>query len=92
MKASLLLLSACQDYEVAKDGKENGLFTSTLLRVYDSEYEGTYFEFIQTIRKRLFYSFQGNQTPNYLQIGKYSKDFHLGTGRPFSIKGRKLPN
>ena len=51
--ANVLLLSGCQDNQTSADGKRNGLFTQTLLEVWDSgKYKGGYKRFYDTISTR----------------------------------------
>jgi hypothetical protein len=48
--ASAILISACQDNQLASDGDENGLFTGTLLDVWDDgQFTGSYYAFWKKI-------------------------------------------
>jgi len=43
VKASILLISGCQDNQLSQDGNFNGLFTSQLLAVWkDGTFKGSY--------------------------------------------------
>lgn len=54
VRASVLLLSACQDNQVALDGSRNGLFTGTLLNAWaGGSYRGTYRQLHRAIGRRM---------------------------------------
>lgn len=54
VQARVLLLSACQDNELAEDGDEHGAFTQALLDVWDGgSFRGSYWEMYTAIRKLL---------------------------------------
>lgn len=66
IKASVLLMSACQDDQTASDGDENGEFTGTLLTVWDNgHYKGSYLQCFKDIRAEM----PDDQTPNLLRLG-----------------------
>jgi hypothetical protein len=85
VKASVLLISGCQDNQLSADGDFNGLFTANLLRVWD---EG---RFNAGKRKRSYRSFHEaivnqmppDQTPNYFTAGASSAAFEAQ--RPFML-------
>lgn len=80
--ASVLLISACQDVELALDGAFNGLFTGTLLGVWkDGQFRGGYQDFYQAIYKNIDHYY--HQHPNYLLIGASHPTFE--DQRPFTI-------
>jgi hypothetical protein len=78
--ASVRLLSACQDNQVALDGLANGLFTSRLLEVWgDGAFQGDYTGFYNAILGKM----PPDQTPNAFQTGQPSPAFDAQ--RPFDI-------
>jgi hypothetical protein len=80
INASVLSLTACQDNQVAEDGKKNGKFTATLLQVWDNDkFKGDYKSFHRKIVERM----PPYQTPNLLAIGDNTDNFL--TRRPFEI-------
>ena len=80
VKASLLLISGCQDNQLSADGDFNGLFTSSLLRVWkDGAFRGNYKKFHSSILKRM----PKEQSPNYFLIGK--RDTKFESQVPFTI-------
>jgi hypothetical protein len=82
--ASVLLGSACQDNQTAADGVRNGLFTETLLKVWDDgSYRGDYRSFLGDIQKAM----PPWQSPNYYTVGTPNPDFEHE--QPFSIKEEK---
>lgn len=77
-KATVILLSGCQDNQTSLDGDKNGLFTENLLKVYNKgKFNGNYAE----LRKSLLKLMPANQTPNFSLIGKRNIAFE--TSRPF---------
>ncbi len=80
VKASVILISGCQDNQLSADGPSNGLFTSQLLRVWnDGIFQGNYKEFRNEIVKRM----PPKQTPNYFTVGNKNVEFEEQT--PFTI-------
>jgi hypothetical protein len=80
VKASVLLISGCQDNQLSADGDFNGLFTSQLLRVWKSGvFKGNYKKFHQAIVRRM----PPDQTPNYFRVGRIDPKFEAQ--RPFTI-------
>jgi hypothetical protein len=78
--ANVLLLSGCQDNQTSADGKRNGLFTQTLLEVWDSgKYKGGYKRFYDAILDKM----PPWQSPNWLTVGPSSTSF--SRRRPFTI-------
>jgi metacaspase-1 len=64
--ASVILISACQDNQVAQDGQSNGLFTEKLLAVWDGgRFSGTLPQFHRAIVALM----PASQTPNYFALG-----------------------
>ncbi|MBF0317068.1 MAG: caspase family protein [Nitrospirae bacterium] len=80
IKASVILISACQDNQESLDGQANGLFTEKLLKVWDEgRFSGNYYDFCSGIKKLT----PATQIPNMYAIGKSSYVFkHM---RPFVI-------
>jgi hypothetical protein len=80
VKASVLLISGCQEYQESSDGAFNGLFTATLRQVWNNgAFKGNYKSFHKSIVERM----PNNQTPNYLWIGKQNPVFEAQ--EPFTI-------
>ncbi|MET9881406.1 caspase family protein [Actinacidiphila glaucinigra] len=78
--ASAVLISACQDNQLAADGLRNGLFTSTLLQVWNGgKFPGGYRAFHREILKRM----PATQSPNLFVTGRPSNRFLRQ--RPFTI-------
>ncbi|MEU2116313.1 caspase family protein [Streptomyces sp. NPDC016459] len=75
-----LLVSACQDNQVALDGDANGAFTAALLKVWDDgAFRGGYRDFHRAVQRRL----PPTQSPNLYLTGTPSPDFL--SQRPFTI-------
>jgi hypothetical protein len=80
IKASVLLISGCQDNQLSSDGDFNGLFTGMLLRVWNQgKFVGTYRTFHKTIVQRM----PPEQTPNYFRAGTVNTAF--AAQKPFTI-------
>jgi hypothetical protein len=80
VKASVLLISGCQDNQLSADGDANGLFTSQLLRVWNNgAFKGDYRKFHREICRRM----PPDQTPNFFSVGMIDKQFEAQT--PFTI-------
>jgi hypothetical protein len=80
VKASVLLMSGCQDNQLSSDGEFNGLFTSHVLRVWNNgAFKGNYKKFHDEIQHRM----PPDQTPNYFRAGQIDKRFEAQT--PFTI-------
>ncbi len=72
VKASVLLISGCQDNQLSADGDANGLFTSQLLAVWNHEkYRGNYRQFYKKIYKLM----PPDQKPNFYRTGKIDPVF-----------------
>lgn len=79
-KATVRLISGCQDNQLSLDGTFNGLFTGMLLRVWNKgRFEGDYAAFHAAIVKRM----PPTQTPKHFLVGPRSEAFD--GERPFSI-------
>ena len=80
VRASVILISGCQDNQLSQDGDFNGLFTANLLRVWkEGQFTGSYREFHTAIVK----SMPPDQTPNFFAVGAPSRAFE--TQRPFTV-------
>lgn len=80
VKASVLLISGCQDNQLSQDGTFNGLFTGTLLQVWNGgKFKGDYRRFHRAILDRM----PPDQTPNFYRVGKINRRFERQ--RPFTI-------
>jgi hypothetical protein len=85
VESSVVLISACQDNQVAMDGTKNGLFTETLLRVWDKgRFTGGYHHFRNEIAAFL----PPTQSPKYTIVGRRERAFEHQ--RPFSISGPRI--
>lgn len=79
-KASIILLSACEDWQITKDGKDendNGDFTKALLNIWsesNEDFSGNYNEFRSAIFNKL-QSMQKPQIPTCLPTGTPNEQF-----------------
>lgn len=72
VRASVILISGCQDNQTSSDGTFNGLFTANLLRVWNKGlFRGDYAQLHKSIIARM----PPVQTPNYFRIGPPSPEF-----------------
>jgi hypothetical protein len=70
--ASVILISGCQDNQLSLDGERNGLFTQTLLGVWeDGAFEGTYRQFWKAIGAKM----PPTQSPNLFSTGAPNRAF-----------------
>jgi hypothetical protein len=82
MRASGLLLSACQDSQTALDGARNGVFTNALKLAWNSgNFQGSYETFYATLLQ-LLRNYPTHQ-PNRDLFG--SSDGHFHQERPFQV-------
>jgi hypothetical protein len=78
--AHVLLISGCQDDQLSLDGTGNGLFTGTLLHVWDNgAFKGDYAALRAAIVERM----PAKQTPNLNQLEPRSPEFERQ--RPFTV-------
>jgi hypothetical protein len=78
--ASVLLISGCQDNQTSADGSRNGLFTQTLLGVWNKgKFRGSNRKFAKDIVKKM----PPWQAPNFFPAGPHSASFERQ--RPFTI-------
>ncbi len=74
------LISGCQDNQLSLDGTYNGLFTATLLTVWNGgQFRGGYRRLRNQISRRM----PASQSPQFSYTGPNNKNFL--TGRPFSL-------
>lgn len=80
IRASVLLISGCQDNQLSYDGNFYGQFTGTLLSVWDNgSFQGDYEQFHTAIVNQM----PPDQTPNYFTTGVQNRGFE--GQRPFTI-------
>lgn len=80
VKASVLLISGCQDNQLSEDGAFNGRFTGELLRVWKGGlFKGSHRDFHEAIRGRM----PPHQTPNFFAVGAPNPVFEAH--RPFTL-------
>jgi len=73
--AAVQLISGCQDNQTSADGSGNGLFTGTLLEVWqDGRFEGS----MHVLRDQIAGRMPSDQTPNYYIVGTPSTPFEDG--------------
>ncbi len=78
--ACVALISGCQDNQLSLDGTYNGLFTATLLTVWNGgQFRGGY----RRLRNRISARMPETQTPRFSFLGPNDKKFL--TGQPFTI-------
>jgi hypothetical protein len=69
-KASVILISGCQDNQTSMDGDHNGAFTEQLLRVWNrGAFKGNYARFHAAIKARM----PRTQVPNLFTLGPVGK-------------------
>ena len=74
--AGILLISGCQDNQLSLDGNRNGLFTQTLLRVWDDgNWEGGHRRFWRAIGAEM----PPTQSPNFFRTGARDRAFQRQT-------------
>ena len=80
LKATVRLVSGCQDNQLSADGTFNGLFTGTLLRVWNAgKFKGDY----AALHRRILQRMPPTQSPNHFVIGAANPKFDAQA--PFSI-------
>ena len=83
IKATVLLISGCQDRQLSNDGDFNGLFTGTMKEVWaDGSFLGGYRNFRDQIAAKM----PPNQTPNFFVIGAQNKAFE--DEQPFTVDAK----
>ncbi len=85
-KATVLLISGCQDNQTSADGDKNGLFTENLLKVWNNgTYHHAYRSFQLAIKKQM----PPSQQPNYFIVGGANKPFEQQI--PFTVAAPPAP-
>jgi metacaspase-1 len=80
VKASVILISGCQDNQLSSDGVFNGLFTANLLQIWnEGKFRNRYRAFHKAISERM----PPDQTPNYFRVGELNPPFERQI--PFTI-------
>ena len=80
IQASALLMSGCMDNQTSSDGVFNGLFTGTLLRVWNGgKFKGSYKKFWKKIMSLM----PADQTPNFFWASNRDAQFERQT--PFTV-------
>lgn len=80
IRASVLLISGCQDDQLSYDGPVNGKFTKALKLAYkDGAFAGNY----KALRDAINDSLAGVQNPNYLPLGAANLAFEAQ--KPFTL-------
>jgi len=80
VECSVILISACQDNQVAMDGIRNGVFTENLLKVWNNgKFEGAYHH----LRSQIAGLMPPMQSPKYTIVGHRERAFEHQ--RPFTI-------
>jgi hypothetical protein len=80
VRASVLLISGCQDNQYSLDGPRNGLFTENLRKVWQKgKFAGDHRKFRDLIARRM----PASQTPNFSLVGKANPAFVAS--KPFVI-------
>jgi len=80
VKASVLLISGCQDNQYSQDGWNNGLFTGTMLEVWNG---GKFTLDYRRFHRAIVDQMPPDQTPNYYLIGAPNPKFEKQI--PFTI-------
>ena len=80
LAASLLLISGCQDNQTSADGDRNGLFTGTLLDVWNG---GKFKRYYRGFHRAIVEQMPPDQTPNLFFIGEPNPKFRRQ--KPFTI-------
>ena len=80
VECGVILISACQDNQVAMDGTKNGLFTETLLKVWD---KGGFTGGCHHFRGEIAGFMPPTQSPKYTIVGHRERAFEHQ--RPFTI-------
>lgn len=80
LDATIFLLAACREPEVAKAGKTYSQFTQNLLQVWNNgEFDGNYKSFISKVKNKM----PAFQSPQFIQLGQMNEMFYKST--PFRV-------
>ncbi|WP_420553173.1 caspase family protein [Tenacibaculum aiptasiae] len=89
LKASIILISGCQDHQFSYDYGTNGLFTSKVKETWNSgRYSKNYSQFHREIKQKVLAQ-QSDQEPNFMSIGKNLSTFT--SNKPFIINAPGWP-
>jgi hypothetical protein len=80
VKATIELVSGCQDNQESLDGRVNGLFTEHVLRAWN---DGAFTGSLKRLRDVVSKQMPPTQTPNYYVVGPPNRAFL--SSRAFSI-------
>lgn len=80
VKATVLLISGCQDNQESLDGARNGLFTEKLKKVWNG---GKFNGSTQKLRNLISMQMPASQTPNYSRVGAANAAFEAQ--QPFTV-------
>ena len=84
IKATVALISGCQDNQLSMDGDRKGLFPETLRKVWsNAKFRGIYKRFAVTIVARM----PATQTPKYTVVGARNPAFERQT--PFAGRSHR---
>ncbi len=72
VRASVILISGCQDNQLSLDGQRNGLFTEKLRKVWR---QGKFSDSYKVLRNAIAATMPPTQTPNYLRTGAKDEIF-----------------
>lgn len=72
VKATVALISGCQDNQESLDGRVNGLFTEKLLKVWRG---GSFHGSLKQLRDLTSAQMPASQTPNYYTVGPANRAF-----------------
>ncbi len=85
ISAPVMLISGCQDEQLSSDGARNGLFTATLLKVWDKgNFKGTYTRFYREIAHNMPLW----QQPAQFLVGDKKLGVKFKAENPFSLAKR----
>jgi hypothetical protein len=80
IKASVILISGCQDNQFSRDGEHNSAFTKALIAVWNG---GKFGQNYGSFRKSIADQLPSSQSPNYFVIGQPNLGYEAQ--RPFQL-------
>lgn len=88
-RASIILISGCQDHQYSYDYGTNGLFTSKVKETWGSgSYSGSHRQFHIDVKQKVLAD-QSNQEPNIMTIGQHLSTFTQN--KPFIVNAPGWP-